>query len=215
MLKNAKKSLSFIIFISFLAALFIGGCATKKPQKVGFLSDYSKLRKNPQFDGSYIYVNPNTSLNNYTKFIVKPVQVRLTKKAKERDIDPDKLREMSRYTRKKFATELKKSGYGVVNSRGPGTLILRLALTDVNPARIIANIHPAMIITGVGLGGASGEAEFLDSQTGEVVAAVIESQKGERGFDGLTRYGNAENVIDRWAKRLVIRMDKEHGRTRK
>ena len=199
-----------------ISAVFITGCAsTEKPQKTGFLSDYSKLSKNPNFDGSYVYINPKRPLKNYTKFLIKPVQVRLTKEAKEREVDGAKLKEMAQYIRKQFATELKKSGYGIVNSTGPGILTLRLALTDVDPARIIANIHPAMILTGVGLGGASGEAEFLDSQTGEVVVAAIESQKGERGFDGLTKYGNAENVIDRWAKRLVIRMDKEHGKTRK
>ncbi len=215
-MKTCLKSRVFRLMVAFvITAAFITGCATDKPQKAGFLSDYSKLRKNPNFEGSYIYINPKTPLKNYTKFIVKPVQVRLTKEARKRDVDPAKLKEMARYTRKQFVTELKKSGYGVVNSPGSGTVILRLALTDVNPARILANIHPGMIITGIGLGGASGEAEFLDSQTGQVVAAVIESQKGERGFDGLTKYGNAENVIDRWAKRLVIRMDKEHGKTRK
>lgn len=213
---RSKNRISHLLVLIAISAIFISGCATtEKPQKVGFLSDYSKLQKNPDFDGSYVYFNPKTPLKNYTKFIVKPVQVRLTKEAKEREVDRAKLKEMAQYTRKQFVTELKKSGYDVVNSAGPGTLILRLALTDVDPAAILANIHPAMILTGVGLGGASGEAELLDSQTGEVVVATIESQKGERGFDGLTKYGNAENVVERWAKRLVIRMDKEHGRTRK
>ncbi len=211
---NRNQVFSLLVAVMGTAA-FITGCATEKPQKTGFLSDYSKLRKNPNFDGSYIYLNPKTPLKNYTKFIVKPVQVRLTKKAKERDVDSAKLKELAEYTHKTIVSELKKSGYGVVNSPGPGTLILRLALTDIDPAIILLNIHPGSILTGAGLGGASAEAEFLDSQTGQVVAAAIESQKGERGFDGLTKYGNAENVIDRWAKRLVIRMDKEHGRTRK
>ena len=36
-------------------------------------------------------------------------------------------------------------------------------------------------------GCASAEFEATDSQSGEVVAAAIEEQKGERGFDGLTK----------------------------
>jgi hypothetical protein len=48
-----------------------------------------------------------------------------------------------------------------------------------------------------------------------VVIAVIDTQKGARGFDGLTKYGNAENVIEKWSKRLVIRMDETHGKIRK
>ncbi len=50
------------------------------------------------------------------------------------------------------------------------------------------------------INGAEGEGELIDSLTGEVVVAVTESQKGERGFNGMTTYDNAENVIDRWAK---------------
>ena len=123
--------------------------------------------------------------------------------------------ELVKYTQSKIIEELEKSGYDIVTKSGPGTLVLRTALTDVDTAIILANIHPGMIIMGTGLGGASAEFEATDSQSGEVVAAAIEEQKGERGFDGLTKYGNAENVIDRWAKRIAIRMDKEHGKTRK
>ena len=143
------------------------------------------------------------------------MQIRLTKKGRDHDVDRSKLTELAKYTRKQIALELSKSGYEIVRESGPGTLTIRLALTDVDPAIIALNIHPGSILTGAGLGGASAEAEFIDSLSGKVVVAALESQKGERGFDGLTKYGNAENVIQRWAKRLAIRMDKEHGKTRK
>ncbi len=92
---------------------------------------------------------------------------------------------------------------------------MKTAITEVVPAKIVLNIHPGTILTGVGLGGASAEAEFVDSQSGKVVAAGIDSQKGERGFGGMTKYGNAKNVAERWAKRIAIRLDKAHGKTRK
>ncbi len=211
------RNLAFrpIFFLIGVIVFLFSGCATAKPQKVGFLSDYSTLRKNPDFDGSYIYVNPKLPLKNYSKFIVRATEVRLSKKGRKRNIDPKKLAELTKYTQSKIIEELEKSGYDIVTKSGPGTLVLRTAITDVDTATIIANIHPAMIIMGTGLGGASAEFEATDSQSGEVVAAAIEEQEGERGFAGLTKYGNAENVIDRWAKRIAIRMDKEHGKTRK
>lgn len=210
------RNLTFrpIFFLFGVIVFLFSGCATDKPQKVGFLSDYSTLRKNPDFDGSYVYVNPKLPLKNYSKFIVRATEVRLSKKGRKHNIDPKKLAELTRYTQSKIKEELKKSGYEIVTKSGPGTLVLRTAITDVDTATILANIHPAMIIMGTGLGGASAEFEATDSQSGEVVAAAIEEQHGERGFDGLTKYGNAENVIERWAKRIAIRMDKEHGKTR-
>ncbi len=213
----AIRKLTFppIFFLMGVIVFLFSGCATDKPQKVGFLSDYSNLRKNPDFDGSYVYVNPKLPLKNYSKFIVRATEVRLSKKGKKHNPDPKKLAELTRYTQSKIKEELKKSGYEIVTKSGPGTLVIRTAITDVDTATILANIHPAMIIMGTGLGGASAEFEATDSQSGEVVAAAIEEQEGERGFDGLTKYGNAENVIERWAKRIAIRMDKEHGKTRK
>ena len=211
------RNLTFrpIFFLIGVIVFLFSGCATDKPQKSGFLSDYSTLRKNPNFDGSYVYVNPKLPLKNYNKFIVTRTEVRLSKKGKKHNPDPKKLAELTKYTQSKIIEELEKSGYDIVTKPGPGTLVLRTAITDVDTATILANIHPAMIIMGTGLGGASAEFEATDSQSGEVVAAAIEEQKGERGFAGLTKYGNAENVIDRWAKRIAIRMDKEHGKTRK
>ena len=212
---NRLKSNNFLTFL-LLGVVLVGftACASSPQERTGFLSDYSKLKKNPNFDGSYIYINRNLPLRNYSKFIINPVQVRLTKEGRDREVDRSKLIELSKYTRKIIAIELKKSGYDIVRNPGPGTMTIRLALTDVKPAKIALNIHPGTIIFGMGLGGASGEAEFIDSVTGEVIAAAIESQKGERGFDGLTKYGNTENVVERWAKRLALRMDKAHGRIR-
>ncbi len=70
-----------------------------------------------------------------------------------------------------------------------------------------------MKLSGVGLGGASMEAEAIDSQSGERVLAVIDSQMGNRLsiVPGLDPLGHAKQVIRRWVKRFVKRMDKVHG----
>ncbi len=147
--------------------------------------------------------------------MLNPVQIRLSQKGKERGVDRGKLQELANYFDQKLREELGKSDYSVVNQPGPGTLLLRAALTDVEPANPLLNIHPGMVISGIGLGGASMEAELHDALTGDVVVAVIDTQAGGRGFDGLTTYGNAKDVIEKWSKRLVIRMDEQHGKTRK
>jgi len=79
-----------------------------------------------------------------------------------------------------------------------------------------ANIHPAMKMSGLGLGGASMEAEGTDSQTKDRVFAVTDSQHGPRRdiTGGLQWYGNAKGVKAEWAKRLVARLDEAHGKVK-
>jgi len=206
----------FRLSILFLVIVGLSACGSGPQQKSGFLTDYSKLSPSTYKDakGAMVYVKEN-SLKNYDNFILSPVQIRLSKKGRERGVDRKKLRELASYTNKQLRAELEKSGYSVVNQAGPGTLLFRGALTDVEPGAPLANIHPAMVISGIGLGGASMEWELQDSLTGEVIVAVVDSRKGSRGFDGFTKYGNAEDVIDKWCKITAIRMDQAQGKTRK
>jgi len=183
-------------------------CGGQSTGSNGFLSDYSKLEKNPRYEGSKIYANPATPLKNYSRFIVNPVQVRLSSIGAQRHSDPGKLQEISQYAHQQFVSALQSGGYAVVTSPGPGTLILRSALTEVAPSEI----KRSSFLMNISLGGASIEAEFVDALSGEVVVAVMESQRGKIITTGSNDYENAKNVIDRWAARLVQRVDEEHGK---
>jgi hypothetical protein len=67
-------------------------------------------------------------------------------------------------------------------------------------------------MTGLGIGGASMEAEVIDSQTGEQIGAVIQSQKGKRiSMSGLKKWGDAKAVMDDWVKRFRKLLDEAHG----
>ncbi|UCE61917.1 MAG: DUF3313 domain-containing protein, partial [Phycisphaerales bacterium] len=87
--------------------------------------------------------------------------------------------------------------YSVVDAPGPGVLRIRAALTDIKKTKPAMNIHPATKLSGIGLGGASMEAEGLDAQTGERVLAVVDTRAGNRlsigaGLDSL---GHAKQMI--------------------
>ncbi len=96
---------------------------------------------------------------------------------------------------------------------GPGVLRLRAAITDIEKTTPIMNIHPAMKISGIGLGGASMEAEAVDSQTRERVIAVVDSREGSRASigAGLQTFGHAKQVMDFWVERFRKNLDKAHG----
>jgi hypothetical protein len=132
--------------------------------------------------------------------------------AKGTALDPAKLKKLSDYAYDEVAKALSER-YTVVTAPGPGVLRLRTALTDIKKTTPALNIHPATKLSGLGLGGASMEAEALDSQTGERVFAVVDTRQGDRLAiaAGLDPLGHAKQVIRHWIERFVKRVDKAHG----
>jgi len=190
------------------------GCASSRTAFSGFLGDYSGLRANPDLDDALAYQSATRSLKDYDKFMIDPVIIHFAPNAKGTAIDPAKVMKLTDYAHEKL-TELLSVRYQVVSAAGPGVLRLRVALTDIKKTIPALNIHPGTKLSGVGLGGASMEAEAIDSQSGERVLAVVDSGKGsfmaiKAGLDPL---GHAKEVIRKWADRFVKRVDKAHGYT--
>ena len=69
-----RDTIKFVLMGMFIVGMTYG-CAARSATKIGFLSDYSKLRS--QSDVSYRYLAPGNPLANYSKFIIEPVVVHL------------------------------------------------------------------------------------------------------------------------------------------
>ena len=80
-----------ILLGCLILCLGLYACGTQPTSSDGFLSDYSKLQKNPKYEGSRIYFNPDKPLKNYTRIIVNPVQVRLSSIGAHQGADPEKV----------------------------------------------------------------------------------------------------------------------------
>ncbi len=214
--KLMKRSWILIVLI-FCGVL---ACGTENiPKKSGFLQDYSKLTKTPYKDaeGAYSYFNPERPLSQYSKFIVLPVQIRLVQSARapysspsDPYINKEDLQKLADYFYFNLVKELNNSNYDVVHEPGPGTLILKVAITNLEPAHPIRRMKPTLTKSQI-WGGASAEAELVDALTGEIIVAVIDYQRGRR-YDKITQYGNVKDVIERWSKRLITRMDEAHSK---
>ena len=194
--------------------LLVGCSGRPKVGHSGFLGDYSQFKPHPDVKGAMLYEHPSRSLKQYNKFIIDPVVVHFAPDAKETAIDPDELKELTDYFEEQLVKGLSESGhYQVVSAPGPGVLRLRIAITGIEKTTPIANIHPAMKMSGMGLGGAAMEAEAVDSVSGDRVAAVVDAQSGGRmGLTaGWTKYGHAKQVMNGWVERFVKRLDKAHG----
>lgn len=173
----------------------IGGCTSSPPPRTGFISDYSSLER---IDGSKArYVSP--ALARYQSFMVDPVQFRTVKDPPV--LTPDERAEVANYFRDAFVTVLRDNRYTVTDRAGAGTARIRIAITDIKQSVWWMNLHPGSKLSGAGTGGASMEGEVIDSVTGEQLAAVVKSGRGNQfELDTFDKLDDIKDVIDRWAE---------------
>ncbi len=199
-----KKDIKLFVSVSFctLSVLTIlVGCGSPQPSKemtaTGFLSDYSHLESIS--DTSYRYVNPKYNLADYSKFIIDPVKVIFNQQAKAKVKNWDDLEKLRAYMRRAFIDTLEPRYTAVATHPGPGVARIRIALTNVERSAPFK------------LGTVSMEVELLDSQTGEQIAALIESQKKGVPFRGYEPWSGARATMDDWAERFYNRLEEARG----
>lgn len=205
------KQKTNLILITLMGIVGFCGCTAQKPVITGFLSDYSKLKA--QSDTSYRYIAPGNKLGNYSKFMIDPVVTHFYSgaSAQKSQLSEKELTELTNYMHDALVKAIE-DRYGVVNRPGPGVARMKVAITDLKKSGIVQNVLPIGKLVGTGLGGATLEAELIDSWSGEQLGALVESQLGERlSLDGYSTWGDAKGIMDRWAKRFRARLDETHG----
>ncbi len=203
--RNMKKTTLLTVLALVLMALQCG-CSAELGGRKGFLSDYSRLQRHS--DVSYRYLGP--TLASYSQFIVDPVAIHFDAGSKASKISAENVADMQNYMHAALLSALS-DRYLIVYQPGPGVARLRVALTDLKKSKVLMNIHPGSKLMGSGLGGASLEAELVDSQSGTQIAALVESQLGNRlSLEGLSKWGDAKAVMDDWAERLRQRIAEAH-----
>ena len=210
-----KKITKIHLKAQYLPILILIGvlcvCGKVQAENSGFLVDYSDLKKSKDIKGAKEYFNPDKSLKGYDAFIIDPVRIHFAPGADETAVDPAKMSELAEYFRGKLISELKSGGYIVMDKPGTNTLTVRMAITDLKKTNKLLNVHPAMKLSGKGLGGASFEGEGVDSVTGERIFAVAHSKKGNRKSmkAGLSEWGHAQESMDFWAETFVEQIGRQ------
>jgi len=207
---------SYRLWLAFLVIVAVGACATVDEQeRTGFLSDYSKLERDT--DGRWLYSASNT--DEYWKFYIEPVAI-LFEPKEDPAFSPDELEQLKTYLVVRLTERLTEDdGYEFVSGPGPGVATFRLGITDVDASIAALNLSVYTRVTGAGLGGIAAEGEIVDSMTGEQLAAAIRWGSGSRVMGRTTqvlqgevsKLGDAQGVIDDWAKDIRQRIDKAHG----
>jgi len=172
-----------VIMIGVAVTMLFCGCQEKQ-KSIGFLSDYSKLERITDQTLRYL---PSRSLRDYSSFIIDPVTVKFYSQSTINKVSSQDKDHLSQY----MYSEIRRVIYGRYKyawKPGPGVARVRIAITDVKESKTMQNLMPITKMAGTGLGGASIEAEIVDSQTGKQIAAIIETMKD-------------------WAKRFRQRLD--------
>ena len=195
-----------IIVLAVIAiALTTAGCGGKHREPTGFLSDYSKLVEE---SGSTLRYMNEAALDKYSGFIVDPIQTRIDDP--DRALSDEDIADLTSYMYDKVVEAIKKSGDRIAYRPAADVARLRFAFTDIGKSHPIS-ILPYSSIAGFGIGGASAEAELVDSMTGQQIAAVVQSKEGQSKipFTTLGDWTAAKQTIDTWAKNLEKRLTAE------
>jgi hypothetical protein len=182
-------------------------------ESAGFLSDYGKLKPNPQFENTLSYVKQQDDLKNIHKYIaviVEPVEIYVATNA-----DPSKMPDRGRTALAAYfqnsITRAVGDAFPVVREAGPLVLRLRSALIGVDVGGEIAgsNAPEDKLERSVDIGKVGVEMELVDSVTGEQIAAAVDRQNLGSGaviesanFSHEEKFAAAREALDGWAARL-------------
>jgi hypothetical protein len=191
---------------------WLGGCGGKKQvEHSGFLGDYSQLEPDERLRNAMTYFNPDLKIGTYDQCHVEPVVVHFAPNAEGVSVDPEQLAELAQYANEQLFENLSRV-YTMVTSRRAGVVVLRCAITDIRKTQPAWNILPQTKVMGVGLGGASMEAEAIDGATGVRLAAIVDSRPGARlSLEGLGELDHAKAVVRLWITDFVERIEAQRA----
>jgi hypothetical protein len=209
-MKNKVFRPIVLMIVAILLACLFAGCQSAPIAKTGFLSDYSRLRAGSWSDLGYVN---STELAKYQGFIIEPVTMHFhsyaggAKDYETGRLSQQDISELTAYMQARVSEAVSKSKNSVVYRSGPRVARIRIAITDINRSTMTSHF-PGARVSGSGLGGATIEAEILDSTTGDQIAATVEAQKGFRiPLAGVRDWSSAKQAMDTWGnefrKRLV------------
>lgn len=221
------------VFLSTALMILVAGCATQKPaadiedvrataEKGGFLHDYSDLKPGEDSTQALLtWKDENAAWGTYDKIIIEPVQI--WGDASKDTVNQEDLVALADYARKAFVTAFDEAPWvEVVEKPGPGTAILRMAITDAQPTsnstmKAISTVVPIGMIASATTEAITDkpafagqiQAEFMlvDAQTGKVAAKGVDRRVGGRSLSTISNsWQAAYDALDIYAKIGVYRI---------
>ena len=221
-----RIALVFVISLNLITGVAWAG-EEKMPQS-GFLHDYSLLKaKDPMEKVKWLYTNEKADFSTYNKIMLDDVTFFLSEKADYKGIEAKELAELGKAFNQAVIMNLS-GAYEFTDKPGPGVLWVRIAITELVPSSSVTGTVTTIIpvglvlssakkaVTGshIGMGSVTFEAEMVDSQSGEILGAVVDSETGKKYkvAKGASKWGHAIDIFNFWSQTFRRRLDRLSGR---
>jgi hypothetical protein len=154
------------------------------------------------------------SAGSFGRVMIEPVEVDFDPASEHIQADPKEVEMLRDYMRNALVKALA-NRYPVVERPGKGVMQLKVTIKDVAKGEPLMHLHWSTKLLGLGLGGATMEATLVDSVTGAPVGSAFVSKKGNffQITEGLSKWGEAQAVMDEWARDFRKKLDEIHGKS--
>lgn len=220
-MKNIISNISVALLLAMALSACAGNTTKDRPEKT---IDGLSLVKSEKH--TMAYLKDNADFTEYDKILILPSQVAF-KKNWQRDYNNDHIRggriknsdvekiktSVKELFDETFIDEMKNvEGYSIVTENGPGVMILRPAMIDldVHAPDIQTASRSASFVETAGSG--TLYLEFYDGVSNEILARVADSKETRnRGYHSwanrVTNSADTKQLIRRWAKQLTEILD--------
>lgn len=191
--------------------VLISGClTTEESTRSGFLNDYSILKKGNYFNEEHI--SSGAKFSEYNQVKVAPIDFSYL--ADKTACSTDELETLGREFREVIEKELTKAGFTISPNPLDKTLVVKLAVTNIEPPNVAFNVASAVFCPVPGIdsdGCTSCEGKVVDGTTGKTLIEFAETQSGSgKGINvkamavgGFTKFTNTESVFNGWAANIA------------
>jgi len=188
------------------------------PSQSGFFGGEVDFEKHPRRSNVYRYIKKDMDFGNYDQVKIAPVEIWLHPDSSYRGVQANTIKAISDQLRHIVIDALQED-YPVVNQAGKKTIGVRLAVTGVKlhkKKRSFISYMPigmAMaaiqddMLSRTTLSDAVIEAELIDSQTGERIAALVDRNVAADLRGDSHQWDEIEEAFEFYAKRFKKHLD--------
>ena len=195
-----------------------GTAPTLKVPAGFFGNDASLLKPGKNPEALLYYVNPKAQWTQYHQVLIDPVQFW---DADDSTVSPADQKMLTSYLYHQLQQQLSKN-FSVVAQPGPGVVSVQVAIISATAAtpgmrsvsEVIPQIHALNSLQSLAtgslafVGSAEAAMKFTDSQSGDLLAAVVNKRLGGGNVESADQlqWGDAENIMQFWAQQISQRL---------